>query len=305
MPGSIKTYQNKRGLKMGPDIIIGTGMIMLLLTLTLLFGLAIFWLNHNPIFQDAWKNFSVDKKTFASFCESTGLSNPVRHPVSTFSNIVYLIIAVIILKKSREERLSPGTGNLMAANKNFNFLFGIVLLYVFAASTFYHASLINLAYRFDYSAVFSFSLFPIMYYLQRLWFTYRRDRLHISKKGLTVTFYLVYIVACILLSFFTPKEKESTVTLILILAFFTLAVLTETTEPHKTDLVYLALSITSVLMALIWFQFDKSKVLCNPNSYFQPHSMWNLFIGVSAFYFYLYLRSERDSGAVILENGLK
>lgn len=296
MAGNIKPYQTKRKLNIYPEIIIGQRTIILLITVTLVFGLAIIWLNHNPSLQHIWNNFDLDKKVPASFCEKTGISNPVRQPINTFSNIIYLIIAIIIFSKSREERHSSNTQNLFTANTTYRFLFGFILIYVFGASTFYHASLISLAHKLDYSAVFSFSLFPVMYFLQRLWLIYSRKHPHISKKGLPATF-LVYIVVCLLLSFFTPAGKESTVSIILILAFFGLALLTEIADPHNSDPAYMALSITSVLVAMIWYEFDKYKVLCNPNSYFQPHSLWNLLIGLSAFYFYLYIRSEHKLAA--------
>jgi hypothetical protein len=299
MPGNIKTYQTKRGLKLGPDVFIGWGTVILLIVVVLFYALAIWWLNHNPSLKNIWQSFSPDKKPSDYFCEKIDMSNPVRQPVSTFSSIMYLMVALVVFKKKGNERKGSNDFNLITANPVYSYFLGFILLYVFAASTFYHASHIQLALRLDYSAVFSFSLFPVMYFLQRLWLIHNRKHPRISKKGLTVTFYLVYIVACLLLSFFTPEGKEGLVTLILILAFITLAVLTEKAEPYRTDPVYLALSITSVLMALIWFQFDKYKVLCNPNSYFQPHSLWNLFIGLSAFYFYLYIRSEHESVAFI------
>ncbi|MFW1567993.1 hypothetical protein ACEV9J_23830, partial [Vibrio parahaemolyticus] len=70
---------------------------MMLFSLALIFGLAIWWLNKNPALQGLWNNFIIDKRVPASFCEQVHINSPVRQPVNTFSNIVYLLTAFIIL----------------------------------------------------------------------------------------------------------------------------------------------------------------------------------------------------------------
>lgn len=299
MPLSIKTYQTKRKLKIYPDVIIGRGTIILLVTVTLLFGLAIIWLNHNPSLQHIWSNYYVDKKVPASFCEKTGLSNPVRQPINTFSSIIYLIIAIIILKKSREERYSSDTYNLIMANKTYSFLFGFVLLYVFAASSFYHASLISPAHTLDYSAVFSFSLFPAMFLLYRRWFRRKNKLFNTQRRKSIALFFSAFLTVIFLLTFFLPQGKEKVAVLVLIMIFFGFAFFELKNNPDNSKRHYLVLSIASVLIGLLCFEFDRNKILCNPGSYFQMHSLWNLFIGVSAFYFFLYMRSERTPATSI------
>ena len=44
----------------------------------------------------------------------------------------------------------------------------------------------------------------------------------------------------------------------------------------------------------MWYAFDLTKVLCNENNFIQPHSLWHLFSGIAAFYFYMYIRSEKN-----------
>ena len=305
MPHSIKTYQTKRKLKIYPDIIIGRGTIILLVTVTLLFSLAIIWLNHSQSLQHVWSNYIVDKKVLASFCEKTGLSNPVRQPINTFSNIIYLIIAIVILKKSWEERYSSNTLNLITANKTYSFIFGFILLYVFGASTFYHASLINLAHKLDHSSVFCFTLFPVMFFLNRWWFIWHSKYTQTQKRGSIVVFISTFLITNILLAILTPKGNQSVTALILILIFLGSAIATTITEPDNPKRNNLILSIVSVPVALVWFEFDKYKVLCNPKSYFQLHSLWNLFIGISAFYFFLYMHNEYKPAALINNDRIK
>ncbi len=298
MSDSIETYQTKRKLKTGPDIFIGPGTVILLIVVALLFAFAIWWLNHNASLQHIWESFAFDKKIPASFCEKIGMSNPVRQPINTFSSIVYLIAAIVILKKGRKDGNKINTHGLYIA---YRYLFGFILFYVFCASTFYHASLINLAHKFDYSAVFSFSLFPVMFFLHRRWLGRSKNLSPAQKWKSFAIFFSAFLAVNLLLSFLLPKGKESIAALVIIVIFLGLTFATVIAEPDNPGRHSLILSVISILIALLWFEFDKNKILCNPNSYFQPHSLWNLFIGLSAFYFYLYIRSERNSGALIVK----
>lgn len=90
-------YDVEVKLRLIPDIIPGWKTIVSLVSITVLFGFSIWGLNKNPALQGLWNNFLMDKKVPASFCEQVHINSPVRQPVNTFSNIVYLLTAVIIL----------------------------------------------------------------------------------------------------------------------------------------------------------------------------------------------------------------
>lgn len=300
MLSSAQKYGSKRKLRLIPDIISGWKTIAVLFSVTVFFGLLIWWLNQNPGLQGLWNSFILDKKVPASFCEQVHLNNPVRQPVNTFSNIIYLVIAIVVLKTSWEERFKRNSHDLVTVNTVYGFLFGLILLYVFFASSFYHASLINIAHKLDYSAVFAFSLFPIIFFLHRRYLNHNSKLLAAQKRKLTIVFFSTYLLATLLLAFLIPRGKESLTAFILIQIFFGLAFFAVTDKSGKQGRFYLASSVICVLIAFMWFEFDKYKFLCRPNSYFQLHSLWNLFIGLSAYNFYLYIRSEPDSGTLLI-----
>lgn len=299
MRSVIKKYQSNISKAIFPDITIGIRTGIVLAGVVVVFGFTIWLLNNTPSLQNIWEIFPFDKKIPASFCEKIQLNNPVRQPANTFSNIVYLVVAIIVFKTGWEERGKRNSHDLLTANTAYSFLFGFVLLYVFLASSFYHASLINLAHKLDYSSVFAFTLFPTMFFLHRSILA-KKNQLHASqKKILTLILFCSYVLTVFLLSYLIPRGKESLAALVLIQIFLGLAFFTVINKSDNYGRSYLVLSVVSVLIALVFFEFDKYKILCHPNSYFQTHSLWNLFIGLSAFYFYLYIRSEPDSGALI------
>lgn len=293
-------YDAEVKLRLIPDIIPGWKTIVTLISITVLFGLSIWWLNKNPALQGLWNNFIIDKRVPASFCEQIHINSPVRQPVNTFSNIVYLLTAVIILSGVWKSRHANPKGHLSGGNI-FSVLFSIVLLYVFLASTFYHASLIGPAHTLDYSAVFSFSLFPVMFFLYQWWLIRKKILLYKERRKSQIRFLLLFSAANIGLALLTPKGKEQMVALLLVLFFLVSAAITVIIEKHRHGANYLIYAIISVIAAAVCFEVDKYKIACNPKSIFQPHSLWNTFIGLSAFWFYLYMRSERNPGAVIVK----
>ena len=290
MFGRDKIYYSKSNLKIIPEVISGKAVVILLLSAPLLFAFLIGWLNNNPSLQNIWNDFTTDKNIPASFCEQLHFSNPVRQPVNTFSNIIYLITAIIILKDARGKKFI-NTGSYLPAGDIYSVLFCLILLYVFSASVFYHSSLINIAHTFDYSAVFSFTLFPIMFLAGRLWVVNRGGLLFTQKRKSKILFLAAFLIINFLLVFLIPKGKENSAAMLLVMLFLAMALATVLFERKKPGQNYLVVSIASVLIAGLWFELDKNKILCNPAGYFQFHSLWNFFIGISAFCFYLYIKS--------------
>lgn len=293
-------YDAEVKLRLIPDIIPGWRTIVTLVSTTVLFGFSIWWLNKNLALQGLWNSFIIDKRVPASFCEQVHINSPFRQPVNTFSNIVYLLTAVIILTGLWKSRHANTKGHLSESNI-FCVLFLIVLLYVFFASTFYHASLIGIAHTLDYSAVFSFSLFPIMFLLYQWRFKRKKVLGDTERRKSEIRVLLVFVFVNLGLALLTPKGKEHIVAILLVLLFISSAIITAIIEKHKPGIDYLIYTIIAVIVAALWFEFDKNKIACNPKIFFQPHSLWNIFIGLSAFWFYVYMRSERSPGALIIK----
>lgn len=289
------TYCSKKKRIVCPDIYIGRGTIILLLIITMIFAFTIWWLNHNPLLLDFWKNspIGIGSETIEMPSRKTEINKLVRQPVSVFSGIIYLIVAIIILKESYKKLKHNSIYSLGKENLTHKTFFAFILLYVFLASTFYHTSLTNLSLKMDYSAVYFFSLFPVMYFFYKCLLTINRKQLHISTKKITFVVYLVYVSVCLFLSFFVPKGKEHIVTFGCIIIFFAFAITTILANSTKENLNHLILSMVCIIIALVWFWFGEHTNQQNPHNYFQPHSLWNLFIGLSGFYFYVFIRSDQ------------
>jgi hypothetical protein len=179
-------------------------------------------------------------------------------------------------------------------NPYYSFLFGGILLYIFCASVFFHASLIHFASELDFSAVYSLSLFPLMYFSHRVWLLRIGVPSNQKHPRSTWTLIILFILSYLGMTLFLKEGMRDYVVLGIIISLAFLGFFVERHDRGKTNHYYLITAIVSILFAVMWFIFDIHKVMCDSNSIIQPHSLWHLFSGIAAFYFYMYIRSEKN-----------
>lgn len=267
--------------------------LLVFLACTVLYYLAIH-LSNVFLSGEVWKEFYTSGDISTFFCEHTDMNLFVRQPLNTFSNIVYLITSLIILRRGWKDQSKRNKYNIISANPFYSITFGCILMYIFFASTFFHSSLVEAASKLDFSAVYSLSLFPLMYFTHRVWLLSIGVPSNTKHSKSTTTLIVVFSILYLLLTFFLPDGTENYVVLSIIIILSLFGLVVEKKDPGKTNAYYLMASISSILFAVMWFAFDVYKILCNPNSIIQPHSLWHFFAGVSAFYFYMYIRSEKN-----------
>ena len=273
---------------------LSTRRLVILVLTTLAYGFAIWYLNHAFSVRHFWQNFYTENDIDIFFCEFTDMSMLIRQPVNTFSNIVYWIVGLIILRRGWKDLSKQNRYNIVSANPFYSITLGCIMLYIFCASTFFHASLIHFASTLDFSAVYSLSLFPLMYFSHRVWLLSIGLPSNVKHNKSTATVVLVFSTLYLLLTFFLPEGMENYVVLGIIITIIVFGIVVEKKDPGKTNHRYLITCIVSILFAVMWFAFDVYKVLCNQHSLIQPHSLWHLFAGISTFYFYMYIRSEKN-----------
>lgn len=260
----------------------------------LLFGVAIWFVNNELPYRDVWSKFYAESDIGTYFCEKTFMDKIVRPPVNTFSNFIYFITALAIIRRGWKDQSKRNRYNIISANPFYSITYGFILLYIFTASTIFHSSLINFAALLDFSAVYSLALFPLMYFTHRVWLLSigvpSNQRHPLSTRTLIAAFSLLYI----LLTFFVPRGYDDYVVLAIIIVMVIFGAIVEAKDRGKTNHRYLLTSVIAIAFGVMWFAFDTRKILCDPNSYIQPHSLWHLFSGIAAFYFYMYIRSEKN-----------
>lgn len=267
--------------------------MLLLLSTAILFAAAIYVLNEVLPYRNVWNGFYTENDIGTYFCEKTFMDKIVRQPVNTFSNFIYWMSALAILRRGWKDQRKRNRYNIISANPFYSITYGLILFYTFCASTFFHSSLIHVASRLDFSAVYSLALFPLMYFTHRMWLFgigHPSNQRHpLSTRTLIGVFTLLYIF----FTFFIPAGWDDYTVLGLIVLMIGMGVALESLDKGRTNRRYLLICVVSILFAVMWFAFDTRKILCNPDSFWQPHSLWHLFAGTATFYFYVYIRSEK------------
>ncbi len=257
-----------------------------------IFALSIYLLNYFFYPSNFWSDFTIKKGIDVWFCEHTDMKRIVRQPINTFTNIWYIVNTIFFLSKGFSDYEKQKSYNLITANPYYSVLLGVISIYTFASSTFYHSSLIAIASKLDYSAVYSISLFPLMYYTHRIVLFKRAKPSNIKHpkevKGIILIFSIIYLC----LTFLVPLDYVHPIVLTFIVLTAVGGITLERLEPNKTNKSYLMLMVITITIAVVLFKMDYTKIACNPDSFLQPHSLWHIFNSFTVFYIYLYFRSE-------------
>lgn len=266
--------------------------IILSMIATLVFGILISLLNHLYYDIGFWDKFLFKQSVFSWFCEYTDPKKLIRQPINTFTNFVYMVNAVYFFNRGWNDVIKKNPYNLITAHSFYSFTLSAISFYTFCGSTLYHSSLIESASKIDFSAVYSVSLFPLMYFTHRIFLMIAKLPTYtVHRKGLIFllsTFTIIYL----LLTFVFTMEYIHEIVLLFIVLTGVFGFILEKADKGKTNKLYLILMVITISIAVTFFKFDIEKIFCNPDSYFQPHSIWHLFNGLAVFYFYLYIRSE-------------
>ncbi len=224
--------------------------LMVLLSTTAMFGLVIWIVNEVVPYRNIWVGFITEEDIGTYFCEKTFMDKIVRQPINTFSNFIYWISALAILRRGWKDQSKRNRYNLVSANPFYSIVYGGILLYIFCASTFFHSSLIHFASRLDFSAVYSLALFPLMYYAHRVWLLSIGVSSNVKHTKSTTTVVSLFSVLYVLFTFFTPKGWDDYVVLGIIIVMSLLGIYVEQRDKGRTNWRYLAISMASIAFGL-------------------------------------------------------
>lgn len=266
--------------------------VLISLTATLVFGLCIYLLNKLFYPSRIWDELIWVQGIDVWFCEFTDMKKLIRQPVNTFTNFAYFVTGMFYLSKGLEDNRKSRAYNLITANPYYSITLGIIYFYTFACSTFFHASLVDLASDLDFSAVYSICLFPLMYFMHRVVLHLQNKPSKLKHRKESTTLIVSFSSFYLILTFIVGLDYAHELVLIIVALVVIAGTWLESKDPGKTNKSYLALTTFSIVLAIMFFAFDTRKILCIPDSVIQPHSLWHLLNATSVFYFYLYIRSE-------------
>jgi hypothetical protein len=266
--------------------------ILLSIVATILFATGISILNKIFYGHVIWERFYTESDINTFFCEYTDMSKLIRQPVNTFTNFVYFVIAIFCFSKGLEDIRKKRAYNLITANRFYSFTLAAIAIYTFMGSTLFHASLIEFFSKMDFSAVYSITLFPAMYFTHRVLLTVLGKPTNIRRARERLFLIVIFSIIYIILTFNLDMDVVHPAVAGIILLIITAGIYLERKNPGQTNKDYLIACIVSIVLAGILFELDIRKLFCNDLGRISPHSLWHIFNGTAVFFFYLYIRSE-------------
>jgi Ceramidase len=249
----------------------------------------------NNIFYDhvIWEKYYAETGIDRFFCEYTDMHKLIRQPFNTFTNIIYLVLAIYCFSKGMEDIKKKRAYNLITANRFYSFTLSGILLYTFLGSTLFHSSLIDFFSKMDFSAVYSITLFPAMYLTHRALLTLQGKPTNTRRyKGRLLMISIFTFIYIILAYFLNDPDLVTPIVAVIILLIISAGVYLERIHRNSTNKDYLITCIASISVAGILFGMDIHHVFCSGQMRVSPHSLWHIFNGLAIFFFYLYIRSE-------------
>lgn len=252
-------------------------------------GLALWLLDFFTEGSGFWKILPVCEETECFFCERPRFSNFVRQPINTFSNFGFLLFGVYGIFVGLNDRKKNHPRNTIEADPSWSFAYGFTGIFLFLGSSLFHASLTTEMEYLDLAGVYMLCFFPLAFNFR--WII----ALHKGRKRLAKTRWVLtgWLALCFILPVFMYEIPVHGIIFVSIALVAGSLIYLEWKFHERTNKWFLVLSMVFILGAMSFFAMDVSRWWCNPYGWFQPHAIWHLLAAGSAFFFYLYARSER------------
>ncbi|MBL4577059.1 MAG: ceramidase domain-containing protein [Flavobacteriales bacterium] len=220
------------------------------------------------------------------FCEALRYGEWIRQPANTWSNLGFIVVAILILVLISGTRTDRKNRLLTYPSMSWLFAFGCLLTGV--GSFYYHASFTFIGQWFDVMGMY----FSITFFL-----VYNIDRLYDLKPTKVYILYFLLNGLLGLSLYFIPEARRylfaTCVILVVVSIYYTQWKLK---TPIQSN--YLIWAMLSFGLAYVLWILDLKHIICAPNSLWQLHSVWHLLGAVSALCIYLYYYSEESRNTI-------
>jgi hypothetical protein len=260
---------------------------------TIIISAGLFILYKLNQYLDPWESWRKALGNATHFCELNRFDQLIVQPSNTWSNLGYIIIALMFLSIAKndhkyEDRHS--VNNLLAKYPGFTCLIGFSTLYMGVGSFMYHATLTFFFQKLDQTGMYFLFIAFLSYTLFKLFPVIRyRGKTYVSNR---------FFIVCALIMqafffFFLWKLPINILFPALTLSFFLTNFILITKVRNSTSVIsLLKASFITLLIAFSIWVLDITNKLCSPTSIFQGHALWHLLNTASIALAYLYYRSE-------------
>lgn len=206
-----------------------------------------------------WSGWEINKY---QFCEEQ-LCGFVVEPANTWSNIGYLITAILIFRSTKVQ------------NKRVRNLFLISVSVLFIGSTFFHLSGTLVGKLIDVGAMLFLSMTILTFSVQRF---FSLKEIHAN---------LFYVIGVSLSLWYLLETRLGAPLFALQLFIATILEFILKRKNLSLDMSKIRMSILVLISAFCFWLLDFKKILCHPGNHFLTgHAMWHLLAAVAIWIYY-------------------
>jgi hypothetical protein len=260
---------------------------------TLIFSILLFVVYKLNQYITVWDKYKQAGGNATLFCEVNRFDQLIVQPSNTWSNIGFIISALIILSIAKNDRKyyeRSKVNNLLARYPGFSYLSGFSLLYLGLGSFLYHASLTHTFQKLDQTGMYFVLISATAYNMYKLFPKIRfKKQLYSSHKFIIIK----AIILMLAFFFYLWKLPINIVFPLMVLTFFLTNFIVQTRLNHSIPIkAFIQTSFITLLLSYTLWILDKTSLLCSPTSPFQGHALWHILNSISILLVYLYYRSE-------------
>jgi hypothetical protein len=260
---------------------------------TLIFSILLFVVYKLNQYITIWDKYKQAGGNATLFCEVNRFDQLIVQPSNTWSNIGFIISALIILSIAKNDRKyyeRSKVNNLLARYPGFSYLSGFSLLYLGLGSFLYHASLTHTFQKLDQTGMYFVLISATAYNMYKLFPKIRfKKQLYSSHKFIIIK----AIVLMLAFFFYLWKLPINIIFPLMVLTFFLTNFIVQTKLNHSIPIkAFIQTSFITLLLSYTLWILDKTSLLCSPTSPFQGHALWHILNSISILLVYLYYRSE-------------
>lgn len=208
------------------------------------------------------------------FCEAI---HPgwIAQPSAVISMIPFLVWGILLITAKHRDHIYQTT-------------FGLALLVTGLGSMLMHATFLYIGGILDWLGIFMIILCFLYWAV-------------ISGLGLPTKLFLpIYIASVSLLVYLMYHTLAMNRLILLILTTFTIGIELLIQRRNQAAFVrrsYLYLAILIAFAAFIIHQYDEQRIICQPESLWQLHSLWHLLTFIAVYFFYRYKENGAGRGS--------